>query len=141
MADREPQPTGTGGKLDRRDFAQTLTMLLMLFTLAPRVRASSDPCEVTAERLATLLEAPETPPALQDIIRQACQSIDNAACCATCTGEECNGECFTFRGWCGDITPADIRRELPARLRQAGHYRLHFYADDIELHEPEGGER
>ncbi|MET0646720.1 MAG: hypothetical protein ABW208_08860 [Pyrinomonadaceae bacterium] len=142
MTDKKLQPTEAGGKLGRRDFAQTLTMLLALLTIAPRVRASSDPCEVTAERLAAFLEAPETPPAVRDIIRCACQAIDEAAACATCTEEECTGKCYVFHGKPGSITPEDVRRVMPDRLRDGGHYRLHFYGGDLDLRDPaEGGAR
>lgn len=125
--------------LDRRDFAQTFTMLLMLFTVAPRVKASTDPAEVTAERLAVLLEAPETPPVVRDIVRQACESIGIDAMVCAHGDADCDGSCFVFQGAPENISAADIRRELPAMLRRIGHFRLNIYVDSLHLYEPEGG--
>jgi len=99
------------------------------------------PETITAERLAALLEAPETPPAVRDIIRQGCAALDMAATVCDCTGD-CTGACSTFRGRAVDITPAQVRRKLPALMRKVGHYRAHFYVDGLELFDPDkkGGE-
>lgn len=93
MKKQEKRPeTMPTTRLDRRDFTQTFALLLALFTFIPRVKASADPAEVTAERLASLLEAPETPPVVRDLIREAGGSIDMAAAqaivpnCAACRG-------------------------------------------------------
>lgn len=136
MTDQTLQPTSEQSKLDRRDFAQTLTMLLMLFTVAPHARAASDPDKVTAERLAALLEAPETPPVLRGLIQQACMSIDTEA------AEETGPDTFDFKfGFPTTITPAQIRRHLPARLRKVADFQPAYF-EYIELAAPkeQGGE-
>lgn len=88
-----------------------------------------DPHRLTAERLAALLEVPETPPAVQDLIRQACHSIDDAAAMDEINrtpGDVDDVDRFYVFGKPADITPDEIRRQLADRLRRVGRWRLCF---------------
>jgi hypothetical protein len=83
------------------------------------VKLDTDAATVTAERLADLLEAPETPRVLRDLLCVVCESIDTAAADVP-EGEEHPAFAFPH----GDkLTPALIRRELPAMLRKVGDWR------------------
>jgi hypothetical protein len=91
------------------------------------------PEAVTAERIAALLEAPETPPVVRDLLRHACTSIDTFAV------ELPEGDVdpdFEFPD--GDeLTPALIRRRLPKMLRKIGAWRLSCW-QSAELEAPGG---
>lgn len=78
------------------------------------------PETLTAERLAALIEAPETPPAVRDLLRVACESVDIAA---AVTPEGHTDPLFKFPHP-KEITPALVRRRLPAMLRRVGGWRL-----------------
>lgn len=98
------------------------------------------PQTITAERLATLLEAPETPPVVRDLLRVACGSID---CFSAPRIEVSGGWDIDFQFSAYTPTPAAIRRKLPRMLRKVGHWRTaHDMPHElIELAEPaeEGG--
>jgi len=91
--------------------------------------APKDAETVTAERLALLIEAPETPNVVRDLIQQVCLTIDCHA------AEQVEGsDDFNFK--LGDpTTPAKVRRHLPKMLRKVGGWRtdgslLNLYSPD-----------
>jgi hypothetical protein len=83
------------------------------------MKRGKSPETLTAERIAVLLEAPETPPAVRDLLCVACLSVDEAASTYDAARDACE---FIFES--GDeVTPALVRRHLPEMLRKVGHYR------------------
>lgn len=94
------------------------------------------PETVTAERLAALLEAPETPRVVRELIQVACESIGVAAVAEPEGGGE---PVFEFPHP-AEITPALIRRRLPKMLRKVGHWHLvDWMGKDLEGPAEEGG--
>jgi hypothetical protein len=96
------------------------------------------PETVTAERLAVLLEAPETPPVLRELLQHVAVTVD---CFAAEPIPGTPDYAFGF-GEGRSVTAARIRRKLPAMLRKVGHWHMR---DDQpkELYDPTagGGER
>lgn len=96
------------------------------------------PETTTAERLAALLEAPETPRVVRELIQVACESIGVAG---AAEGEGGADPAFEFPHP-AKITPALIRRKLPRMLRKVGDWHLvDWMGKDLEGPPEEGGER
>ena len=80
------------------------------------------PETVTAERIAALVEAPETPPVVRDLLRFVCVTLD---CFSALPIEGSEDLDFQLPGPGGDkTTPVLIRRKLPAMLRRIGDWEL-----------------
>jgi hypothetical protein len=93
------------------------------------------PETVTAERLAALLEAPETPPALRDLLRVVCVTFDTFA------ADRINANTMAFQFGSGDeITPSRVRRKLPKMLRKVGQWRATIYPHELDKPSEKGGD-
>jgi hypothetical protein len=94
------------------------------------------PEAVTAERIAALIEAPETPRVVRELLKLACGSIDIFA--VELPGGNVDPD-FEFPHP-EDITPALIRRKLPAMLRKIGDWRLtDWQGKELEAPDEKGG--
>jgi hypothetical protein len=94
------------------------------------------PETVTAERIAALIEAPETPRVVRELLQLACESIDTFAAPRT---EVSGGWDINFQ-FPKEATPALIRRKLPKMLRRVGDWRLaDWQGKDLEGPDEKGG--
>jgi hypothetical protein len=75
-----------------------------------------DPAHVTAERVAALIEAPETPPVMRELLALVCVTIDCHSAPPVVGADDFD---FTF-GNIEELTPAQVRRHLPKMLRKVG---------------------
>jgi hypothetical protein len=96
------------------------------------MKTGTDPATATAESIAALIEAPETPNVVRELLQLACANIDTFAAGQPETNTDPD---FVF-GDGRDLTPEEIRRELPAMLRKIGDWHLADW-QGTELCEPD----
>jgi hypothetical protein len=89
-----------------------------------------DAASVTAERVAALIEAPETPPVMRELLALVCVTIDCHSAAPIAGTED-----FDFRfPHVSELTPAQVRRQLPRMLRKVGAW--HSDGAPVTLYAP-----
>ncbi len=107
-----------------------------------------DPYAVAADRLAAILEDPDTPPVLREMVTQICVTLDSFTATPTGARGDLLPDDYRFRLRCDDpTTPDELRRELPGMLRKArdwqviGAYELLEGGYELAAPAGEGGEQ